>query len=103
MIIELEAGDQSETEGDVEMKEQKNIRNILDAVETLSHIADLDVDDQMGVVKRHDVEIQGEDITYRTVHWLDDIDGQASLDILRDTYRVILDYLHNFYDNNHRK
>lgn len=74
------------------------VNNIIDAVETLSHISDLDVGDQMGIVQRHDIVIQDSELTYRTVHWLTQDDAESVVSMLRDTYRVILDYLRHFYN-----
>lgn len=70
---------------------------IVEAVETLSRIADLDLDRDIGIAQKHDVAIQGNPIVYRTIRWLHEQDAAGTIGIVKDTFRVVLKYLRNFY------
>lgn len=71
--------------------------SIVEAVETLSSIADLELDKGVGITQTHHVLIQGRDVSYRIVHWLNNEGSGPTIDMVRDVFRVILDYLRNFY------
>ncbi len=70
---------------------------IVDAVETLSNIADLDPERDIGAAEKNDVVVLGKSFTYRTVHWLQQTDADTTLDVIKDTFRVVLRYLRSFY------
>jgi len=70
---------------------------LIDAVETLSSIADLELDRGIGVAQRHHLVIQNKPINYRTVHWLHHRDGGSTITLVRDIFRVVLNYLRNYY------
>jgi len=76
--------------------EEKTL-NIVEAVETLSSIADMNFDREIGVVQRHQLALDDEKLAYRTVHWLSEQDGMETIGMVRDVFRVVLDYLRNFY------
>ena len=78
-------------------KNENSNLSIIEAVETLSSIADLDIEGEVGITQTHDVVVGGEKISYRTVHWLRDQDADATIEVVRDTFRTVLDYLKNFY------
>lgn len=80
------------------MKRESNI-SLIEAVETLSSIADLEVDRDIGVAEKHDIVVQDEKVTYRTVHWLQKKDAGETINGVREIFRVILNYLRNFYKN----
>lgn len=71
--------------------------SIIDAVETLSNIADLEYDKDVGVSQAHDLVVQNKKITYRTVHWLHQRGSDETFDIVKNIFKVILNYLRNFY------
>lgn len=71
--------------------------SIIEAVETLSHIADLEIDKGVGITQQHEVMIDNEKINYRTVHWLHEKDASETISLVRETFRVILHYLKQFY------
>lgn len=71
--------------------------SIIDAVETLSNIADLDLNREVGIVQPHDITVQDKKIVYRTVHWLHRQDASETIVVVKDIFRVILKYLRNFY------
>lgn len=70
---------------------------IIEAVETLSSIADLDIDKDVGIAQRHNLIIQDKKISYKTVHWLHRQDADKTVNLVKETFRVILNYLRNFY------
>lgn len=80
-------------------KESSGI-TIADAVETLSSIADLDFDKEIGVTQKNTLVIQDTDEVYHTVNWLHTADADETVKIVRDTFRVILQYLQGFYRSN---
>lgn len=71
--------------------------SIIEAVETLSSIADLDFDRDIGVPQKHELILDDERISYKTIHWLSQEDADATVDLVRETFRVILHYLRQFY------
>lgn len=71
--------------------------SIIEAVETLSSIADLELDKGVGVAKQHEIVFDNEKVTYKTVHWLHQQDASATVSLVRETFRVILHYLKQFY------
>lgn len=71
--------------------------SIIEAVETLSSIADLEFDQEIGITEDHELTFQDSTINYKTVHWLNKDDASATVDIVRDTFRVVLNYLKQFY------
>lgn len=79
-------------------RENSNV-SIIDAVETLSHIADLEYDQNIGVTQEHDLNFQDQHFTYRTVHWLHEKDAEITIGIVKDTFKVVLNYLKDFYKN----
>lgn len=70
---------------------------IIEAVETLSSIADLELDKGVGVARNHEISVDSEKITYKTIHWLNQEDALATVSLVKETFRVILHYLKQFY------
>lgn len=75
---------------------------IVEAVETLSSIADLDVDTSLGLVQQQRLQIQGESAAYRTVHWVSNTEPGESLAIIQETFKVVLKYLKGFYEKEYQ-
>lgn len=73
---------------------------LLDAVETLSLISDMDFEKELGVAETHDLEIQNKKISYQTIHWLHHKDADATVAIVKDIFKVILNYLKDYYNQN---
>lgn len=71
--------------------------SIIEAVETLSSIADLEFDHEIGIAQKHEVVIGNEKIVYKTVHWLHKEETPSTVNLVRETFRVILHYLKQFY------
>jgi hypothetical protein len=70
---------------------------IVDAVETLSSIAEMDVDREIGVTMDRSLLLQDLNINYRTIHWLHQKDTDEAVEIVRETFLSVLDYLKDFY------
>lgn len=71
--------------------------SIIEAVETLSSIADLEIDKEVGITQQHDLVIQDKKFNYKTVNWLHKQDAEKTVEDVKETFRVILNYLRNFY------
>lgn len=71
--------------------------SIIEAVETLSNIADLDLNRDIGIAEKHELILDNEKINYKTVHWLHKQDADATINLIKGTFRVILHYLKHFY------
>ena len=70
---------------------------IIEAVETLTSIADLEIEGPIAIAERHEIELQELPIIYRTVHWLHRKNAEKVMFVVRDTFRTILHYLKHFY------
>jgi hypothetical protein len=71
--------------------------SIIEAVETLSSIADLEFDREIGIAQKHELILQNEKIDYKTVHWLHEADAISTVPLVKEIFRVILHYLRGFY------
>lgn len=74
---------------------------LVEAVETLSNIADLQFDREVGIAQEHDLILDDKPVTYHTIHWLHEQGADITLDIVKEIFRVVLNYLKNFYKNNY--
>ena len=81
---------------DREKKEGATL-TIVEAVETLSNIADLEFDHDVGIAQKHDLIVQDKPLSYRTVHWLHHKDADVTIGMVKDIFRVVLNYLRHFY------
>lgn len=77
-------------------KHNKDNISIAEAVETLSNIADLKLDKDKGMSQLQKV-LQDPNSNFRTVHWVDKNEIGPTITVVKDTFRVILKYLNNFY------
>lgn len=71
--------------------------SIVDAVETLSSIADLEFDRNIGITQKHEIILGDEKVVYKTVHWLHQEEAPTAVNLVREIFRVILHYLKDFY------
>ncbi len=71
--------------------------SIIEAVETLSSIADLELDRNIGIAQRHEVILDNQKVDYKTVHWLHKKDVNVTVSLVKEIFRVILHYLRQFY------
>lgn len=79
------------------MATQSHHLSIVEAVETLSGIADLEFDHEAGIAQKHEIVLGDEKVAYKTVHWLHKDHATATVNLVRETFRVILHYLRQFY------
>lgn len=71
--------------------------SLVEAVETLSEIVDLEIDRDIGITQKRELVLQDKPIAYNTVHWLTEEDASTTVNLVKETYRVILHYLKQFY------
>ncbi len=71
--------------------------SIVEAIEVLSSIAALELDSPIAVSQTHEVTVQNTPISYRSVHWLHKKNAAKVVSVVKDTFRVVLNYLKNFY------
>ena len=72
---------------------------LVEAVEALSSIADLEFDKNMGIAQQHEMSIQNTPFAYQTVHWLHEKDAGETINMIKNTFKVILNYLQDFYNH----
>lgn len=82
-------------------KKDEMTLTLVEAIETLSNIADLKFDSEVGIVEPHDLVLNDRNISYRTVHWLHQSGSDEKVNMVKETFRVILNYLQNFYKKQH--
>lgn len=82
-------------------KNESNI-TLLEAVEALSSIADLELDRDVGIAQKHDLTLLETPLTYRTVHWLHRQGADETVQMVKEIFRVILNYLKDFYDKQYQ-
>ncbi|MBN4066509.1 hypothetical protein JYU14_00285 [Simkania negevensis] len=79
------------------MKEDNYI-NILDAIETLSSIADYDItSDELDLYDEHSMNLEASNIRYRAIHWMREKNPDKTIATIRDLFRSILHYLEELY------
>jgi len=76
---------------------------IVEAIETLTSIADLEIEGPIAVAERHEFQLQDMPIIYRTVHWLHKRNAEKVMFVVRETFRTILHYLRRFYRTEYGK
>lgn len=79
------------------MVSRSHTRSLIEAVETLSQIADLDFDQDVGIAQKHEISLDNQPVKYKTVHWLHKKDATATINLVKETFRIILHYLKQFY------
>ena len=57
----------------------------------------LEFDREIGIAQKHEIVFGEETIGYKSVHWLHQSDAPATVNLVRETFRVILHYLKQFY------
>lgn len=83
-------------------KKEAGIPTFEEAVETLSSIADLEVDHEVGSIQHQHLINANNPLNSLTVHWLNQDEEGVTIDAVRQTFRVILNYLRNFYEKEYR-
>ncbi len=82
--------------------EDSNV-GIIEAIETLTSIADLEVEGSIAVSEAHEFELQNIPVIYKTVHWLHRKNAEKVMGVVRETFRTILQYLRHFYRTEYGK
>lgn len=72
--------------------------SLLEAVETLSSIADMDWEHELGITQEHDLIVQDKKITYKTIHWINKQNAGETIGLVKGLFKVILTYLRSFYN-----
>ncbi len=83
--------------------EEHSTVGIIEAIETLTSIADLEVEGPIAVAERHQLELQDIPVIYKTVHWLHQKNAEKVMFVVRETFRTILHYLRHFYRSEYGK
>ena len=79
-------------------KDYPTVLTLDEAVETLSHIANYEQDAFLPEgLELGENEEETYPLSYRNIHWLDGADADTTVEIVRQTFRVILDHLDHLY------
>ncbi|NGX30086.1 MAG: hypothetical protein K940chlam4_00929 [Candidatus Anoxychlamydiales bacterium] len=73
---------------------------IHDALANLSALSEMQIDakEPIGIVKKHKIVIEDEEFSYRTMDWFISEDAQYLIESIKDTYKVVLEYLIKIYE-----
>lgn len=71
--------------------------SIVEAIETLSSIAELELDSPIAIAEKHELAVQNIPISFRTVHWMHKKNAEKITHVVKGTFRTILNYLRDFY------
>lgn len=84
----------------VKTKEKENL-SIAEAIENLSSIAEMEIDEKtpIGLLQDKKLTTREEDFTYKEIEWLFPEVPQNFIDNIKPTYRVVLEYLKEIYHN----
>ena len=74
--------------------EKQNYEELVDAVETLSEIADLNLENRVGLLLKQEAQ---KIISYKTVDWLQEEDPEKAVEVVKETFKTVLKHLKNFY------
>ena len=84
-------------------REKHSAIGIVEAVETLSSIAELESGSELGITEEHRLVVQDVSVKYRTVHWLHEQEAAETVKIVKEIFRIILDYLQSFYEDEYEQ
>ncbi len=84
----------------VKTKEKEKL-TIAEAIENLSSIAEMEIDEKtpIGLLQDKKLTTREEDFTYKEIEWLFPEVPQNFIDNIKPTYRVVLEYLKEMYHN----
>ncbi|NGX32830.1 MAG: hypothetical protein K1060chlam4_00883, partial [Candidatus Anoxychlamydiales bacterium] len=73
---------------------------IYDALANLGALNVMKIDDKdiIGIGKKHKIVIEDEAFSYRSMDWFISDDAEALIESIKDTYKVVLDYLIKIYE-----
>lgn len=84
-------------------KREGSTLTIAEAVETLSNIAEMDIDRELlPDADEFSPKIPFKSTAVRSMQWLQEHDPDATIGLVKETFRVILTYLHNYYKKKYR-
>lgn len=84
-------------------KKEMSGLSLIDAVETLSSIAEMKTEKNVGIVEEHELAISNRSYPYKSIRWLHQQEGESTLAVVKDIFRTILDYLKEFYKEGYSK
>lgn len=76
-------------------------QTLIQAVETLSNISELELDQSMGICEEEELLIQQMPLSFRSVRWFHRNDSEETIKIIKDTFRTVLSFLTQFYSKNY--
>lgn len=84
--------------------EESGHLTLMEAVDTLSSIADMEFETDVGFINPPNIAIQGEDmpVTDRTVNWLHQQDPKESVELIHGVFKIVLKFLQHFYKEEFR-
>src|SRR5262245_48829198 len=77
-------------------KKEGSSLTLVKAVEALSQIADLDIERYK---EESDIVVEDQLIPFHSFQWIHPKEKDENLKIIKSTFRVILNYLKDFYEN----
>jgi len=78
-------------------KNRGSTLTIVEAVDTLSSLVNLDFEHDDAIIEEQALILPDKEIGHWQVHWLAEQDREETLDVVREVFLVVLDYLKNFY------
>ena len=78
-------------------KHSDNGLTLIEAVETLSEIADLEILPHVGTAEKHSINFGNEAIVYKSIQWVHQDELEDRLVHLREVFKTVLGYLKDFY------
>ena len=83
-------------------KQDNSALSIIEAVEALSSIVDMEFSRDVAAASPEEINNQNHMITARAFQWVKNEDQESTEKLIKDTFRVILSYLKDFYKNKFR-
>lgn len=80
-----------------------NPQTLIHAVETLSNIAELEIDHPIAISEKQELVIQETPLSVHTIHWFHRGDADDTINLVKETFKTILKYLQNFYEKDYPK
>ncbi|MEI8125485.1 MAG: hypothetical protein WCG42_07005, partial [Parachlamydiaceae bacterium] len=84
-------------------KKEEITLTLIEAVETLSHIVDLDIDQNRGFIQESTLLNEDRPIVQDVKHWLSAEDAGVTVNVIKKTFRVVLKYLKNVFDEDYSR
>jgi hypothetical protein len=83
-------------------RQEDSALSIMEAVEALSTIAEMEFSREVTFATPEEINIQNHMVTTRTIQWVKKEDQKSVEKLIKETFRVILYYLKDFYKNKFR-